>query len=266
MLVYILLRPLNQFIMRSFTNIPIALCRYALVHRKLNHVKLFIYLKLNSDGYMPYSKGCFKHWAQELEIHEKTIKSCFEWLLKRRWITVNSKRGAFRVISYRCLSIKMNFSIKTGYYLESENLKYFQGLCSAIVIVFYLGKKRWLDKQSGNNKGFPITNCSRSYSFYPMANSYLAKCLGVSIATACRYKQNAEEYGYIETKSNYRFLEDRLGKVKIAEFPIYLIALNFEEMPNRLRQGRKYIKWVEADLIKPIIRCKKKGYFFKGKN
>lgn len=252
--------------MKDFTNIPVSLIQYALVNRKINHLKLYIHLKLKDNGYVVYNNHSCKIWAEEIGIHEKTVKSSLDWLIAKKWVTGNKKRCVLRIISYRNLSLKLDLSLKTGYLFEPENYKNFKALCCAVVICYYLCKKRYFNRRSGNIKGFPITNSQKSNGFYPMANGYLANCLNVSISTACRYKQEAEETGYIKTKRNLSFLEDRSGnRAKSECFEVAKYVNNLEGLPNRIRKGKKYLKQVEADLIHSYIKCKKKQYETKGK-
>ena len=151
--------------MRTRTNIPVSLCEYALVNRKINQLKLYIYLKLISDGHVVLYNGNYKQWSEDIGVHEKTIKSSLEWLIRQKWITVNSKRTALRIISYKNLSYKLRLSLKTGYSYEVEHVEDFKqlgALCCAIVITYYLNRKRFFDKrQSGHIKGCPITNCKK---------------------------------------------------------------------------------------------------------
>ena len=256
---------------RTYTNIPVSLCEFALVNRKINQVKLYIYLKLVSDGYVVMSNGCYKQWSEAIGVHEKTVKSSFKWLIQNKWITVNSKRNALRIISYKNLSCKLGVNLKTGFLYEIEQVEDFKqlkALCCAIVITYYLDKKRFFDKrQSGCITGRPTTNCKKKRTFYPMPNSYLAHCTKVSIATAYRYKHEAKMARLIKTKSNDSTLETIQGeKISLDSYSVILKGILNDEQPNRLKKGKKCLKWEEATLIKSNIQTKKKKYAFKGKN
>jgi len=257
---------------RTYTSIPVSLCEFALVNRKINQVKLYIYLKLISDGYVVMGNGCrYKQWSDAIGVHEKTVKSSFKWLVQQKWITVNSNRNAIRIISYKNLSRKLGLNLKTGYLCEVEQVRDFKqlkALCCAIVITYYLDRKRFFDKrQSGRITGRPITNCKKKRTFYPMPNSYLAHCTKVSIATAYRYKHEAKMSRLIKTKSNDSILETLQGeKISLDLYSIVLKGILNDEQPNRLKKGKNCLKWEEATLIKSNLITKKKEYVVKGKN
>ena len=275
--------------MRGYTNIPVSLCKFALVNRKINQLKLYIHLKLNSDGFVVYDEKSYKEWSKEIGISSKTIKTSLDWLIKNKWITVNGKRNALHIISYKKIGQKIGLNFKSGILFEPTCLadyEYFKAFCCATVICYYLNKKRYFDRQSVIIKGVATTNCKRTNGFYPIPNGYLAKCLGVSLATAFRFKKEAEDAGFIETKAGFGYLLDekdekdsdiekkskyKIKKVKNKEkiFKtedyeiIKQILVDVYKEPNRLRKGKRYLKWVESDLIHCVIKTKKKGY---GKN
>lgn len=277
--------------MRGYTNIPVSLCEFALVNRKINQLKLYIHLKLNSDGFVVYNEKSYKEWSKEIGISSKTIKTSLDWLIKNKWITVNGKRNALHIISYKKLGQKLGLNFKSGILFEPTSLadyEYFKAFCCATVICYYLNKKRYFDRhrQSVIRKGVATTNYTRKSGFYSMPNGYLAKCLGVSLATAFRFKKEAEDAGFIETKAGFSYLlsdEDRRdsgiekkskykskkfeNKEKIFKKEDYKIAkqilVEVYKEPNRIRRGKKYLKWVESDLIHCVLKTKKKGV---GKN
>lgn len=250
--------------MRTITNIPVSLCEYALINRKVNQLKLYIYLKLSCKGYIEYNQTSIHKWSKEIGVHAKTVKSSFEWLVKNRWITVNSKRQALNIISYNRLKSRLQMKGITGVLIELSTCKdyeYFRALCCAIVVTYYLRRKRYFDRRSERIFGGSITNRNKINSFYPMPNIYLAKCIKISISTACRIKQEAESAGYIETKGDYCYLVMSNGnKISSNHFDIMRSESLKEGNPDFLRRGRKYIKKVCSDLIKSHITCKRKGY------
>src|SRR5690606_15276237 len=169
----------------------------------------YIHLKLNSDGFVVYNEKGYKEWSKEIGISYKTVKSSLYWVIKNKWITVNGKRNALHIISYKKLEQKLRLNFKSGILFEPTSLadyEYFKAFCCATVICYYLNKKRYFDRQSVINKGVATTNCKRINGFYPMPNGYLAKCLRVSLATAFRFKKEAEEAGFIETKAGFSYL------------------------------------------------------------
>lgn len=246
--------------MEISTSIPVSLCEYVLTHRKINQFKVYLHLKLHSNGYVN-SDISMQKLGEETGINPKTAKRCLEWLIKNKWVTINGKKEVYHIIGYKELAKKLGIKIVSGYLCEINNYKDMKALFCAVVVTQYLNRKRYFDKrQSGCIKGRPITNCKRN-KYYPMPNSYLAKSIGVSVTTAYRYIQEAEKAGYIETKSNYRVLETEQGdKIKLENYHVILTGILNEGRPNRLKKKKNYLAWEEPTLIRSYIGFKKKGY------
>lgn len=244
--------------MIGYTNIPVQLCEYALVNRKTNQLKLYIYLKINSDGEIYYYERSFNEWAEKLHINYKTIKNSLEWLIKNKWITVNSKKHTLKIISYQRLGRRLHFDSKSGYLFESNDYKDFKALCCGVVITHYLNRKRYFNRRSVNLKGFAMIK-NRKKGFYPMANKYISTSIGVSLSTAYRYKNEAEKAHYIKTISDSNYMEDSNGN-KIASDNYLIFKKNGEE--NKIRQGKNYLKEISSDLIHSNIKLKRKNIKF----
>jgi len=250
--------------MLGYTNIPATLCEYALVNRKINQLKLYIYLKLNCNGKISYNNSSYSKWAKELVVSSRTTKNSLTWLIENKWITVNSKKNTLKIISYKKLSKKLGLKFKTGYLFEPTNYKYFKAMCCGVVLTFYIGKKRYFNRQSGDRKGSArLKNCKKNNGFTPMPNDYLAKCLNVSTATAYRYKEEAEEAGFIETKANFSYILNKDGqKITTDHYYTFILANQEEGKPNTVKKSKKYLRTVEADLIRSHIALKKKNVGF----
>lgn len=247
--------------MRTTTNIPVSLCEYALVNRKVNQLKLFMYLKLHCDGYIEED---INKWSKQIGIQVKTVKSSLKWLIKNRWITVNSKRNVLHVISYERLTSKLKMKVNTGILIDLKtevDYQNFRALCCAVIITYYVRRKRYFDRRSERIYGGSKKNRSGVKGFYPMPNGYLAKCLHLSTSTAFRIKQEAEKARFIETKKDYVFLETFDGaRVSKDKFDLIRKVELKEGHPDKVRKGQKYIKYVSSDLISSIFQCKKKRF------
>ena len=245
-----------------YTTIPVELCEYALVNRKVNHTKLYLLLKLKSSGHIKYELDifeCAKDWANELQLNYKTVLNCFKWLIKEKWITINSISKAIHIKGYPKLFTKLNFKSKTAIKYDPENFSDLKAFCCAVVIIFYRNKKRYFQKQSVANMERANTNC-KTYpkGFYTISCNYLAKCLGVSKTTAYNFKKEAHKVGFITKKKNTVFITDDNGeRYNNSHYHTYKLYRG-KSNAGRIRRGRKYLKIVEADLIKSNIHLKKK--------
>lgn len=249
-----------------YTTIPVDLCQYALVNRKVNQTKLYVLLKLKSSGYISYNEDIYEHikdWAKELDLNHKTVLTSFEWLLKQKWVTINSISKSIHIIGYKKLYYKLHFETSTAIIYEPDCFLDFKAFCCAAVIIYYRNRKKYSDKQSVAKKERTNTNCrTSSKDYYDISCGYLAECLKVSKTTAYNFKLAAIKLGLIEKKKNLVFMTDCIGKpITIEHFDAIKHTFKDNPLVRRIRKGKKYIKMVEADLIKSNIHLKKKRIY-----
>lgn len=245
-----------------YTTIPVELCQYALVQRKTNHLLLFIYLKYIASGHVKYDKYLYKAWAVDLCLSEKTIKNCIDWMIKEKWITVNNIKKSLRIIRYKQLFRKLNLKSKSAVRYEPDDFSGFTNFCCAVVVTIYLNKLRYMNKKQQSvlimaNTSKSCSNSSRGYYVLPI--SYLAKCLGVSNSTANNFKKRATEVGFLEVKKQLTTITDENNN-KVTKDNLAIFQRE-DDNPGRFRAGSKYLKKIEADLIKSHIKFKCKYSF-----
>ena len=197
-----------------YTTIPIKLCEYALVNRKVNHLMLFIYLKHISSGHVSYSNENIRLWAIDINKSEKWVKSALKWLIKNGWITVNSKRQSYRVVSYKQLFKKLQLKSLTAVVFEPNDFSELKSFCCAVVIAYSLFIKRLRDKKRQSVSIMDDTSKSCYFhqkGFIEMPLSYLAKDIGVSVSTANNYKRIAKGAKLLIVKRQLSFILDIKG-------------------------------------------------------
>lgn len=244
------------------TTIPVDLCEYALVSRKINHLLLFVYLKHISSGHVRLDTSLYKHWATDLGVSEKTIRSCIKWLIKKKWITVNNKRNTLRIISYEQLKRKLNLKGNSAIIYEPNDFSGFNKFCCGVAVTRIFRLIRWMNRKRSVSK-MADTSTSRSKSskgFQPIPLKRLAKSLKVSSSTANNYKMKAKEAGFIDTKRQVTTLTDINGG-KILKENLSVCKYVLGNVAGRLRTGTKFLKIVEADLIRSNMKFKKKCFF-----
>jgi hypothetical protein len=244
-----------------YTTIPIALCKYALKNRKPNHLKLYIYLKLISSGHVKYSSISISAWATDIGMSERWTKDVIKWMISKGWITVNSKRKSYRIISYKQLCKKLKLEPHACVLFENDDFTNFRQFLSAAVITDCLKIKRIIS--SKNRSGSRLTDSSKcgffySKSFHPLPISYIAKKLGVTISTANNIKCWAIESRTIFKMSNTPYLLDGNGE-KLGMEHWSGVLVNNPTFAGRLRKG-KFIRIVEADLLETHVLTKRKRY------
>ncbi len=116
-----------------------------------------------------------------------------------------------------------------------------------------------------------------------MPNAYLAKCLNLSISTAYRIKQKAEDAGYIKTKSNsiiysiegistegtevnVRYINNKIESAKIIIYgDLGQIKIEYFFLKDRIRVDEKiysYMKPIsEIDLESDLLEEYELKYF-----
>lgn len=251
-----------------YTTIPVGLCEYALKNRKVNHLKLYVYLKHISDGHIPHDPSLYECWATDIECSKRWIYEGLDWLIKNKWITVNSKRKSLRIISYQQLCKRLCIIAEIAAVYEPEEFTYLTNFCAAVVISYNCKRKAWLDKKRRPVSKMGDASTSRNFcskGYYTLPIRYLSKCLGVSDATANNYKQKAVKAGLIEVKKQVVIQTDVEGN-KLSKDKILVYKEVDASNSGRLRIGSKYLKMVEADQIKPYILLKRKRYDFDEKN
>ncbi|MFK7107995.1 hypothetical protein [Flavobacterium oreochromis] len=242
-----------------YTTIPIELCLFALKNRKVNEVKLHIYLKHISSGHIKMNYNMYDVWAVDLELSPRTIRKCFEWLIKNKWITVNSKTNSYRLISYSQINRKQGFKSRKSVIFESD-FKLFQNFCCAAMVTYYIRRKNFTDRKK---RSVPImvgtsmnrNSCLKRFTQMPVA--YLANCFSVSNKTAFSYKQKAKETGFIEVKKQQSYLNDDNGN-KISSDKLIVFKKVTPEKAGRLRTKNGKIVIVESDMIKSTLIMKSK--------
>ena len=206
----------------AYTTIPVGLINVAIVNRKLNHLKIYIFLKCISSGHLSVKAHSYKMWAEEIGINEKTFKTCLDWMLENRWLSFNSKIQSLRVVSYQQLRRKYKKGFHTAIKFDRPNFIDFRGFCAAALIGYYRNSKRFLvkkNKVSGIINGVPRKNTyALPKKYYDFPVRFFAKCLGVSVTTAENLKKEAQKLGFISIRKNFFYLEDFHGNKVDTEF------------------------------------------------
>lgn len=243
----------------AYTTIPIGLIKVAVVNRKLNHLKIYVFLKCISSGHLSVKANSYKIWAKEIGISEKTLKTCLDWMLKNRWLSFNSKIQSLRVVSYRQLKQKYKKYFHTAIKFDRSNFIDFRGFCAAALIGFYRNSKRFLDKKnkvSGTNNGVPRKNTyALPKNYYDFPVRFFAKCLGVSVTTAENLKKEAQKFGFISIIKNCFYLEDSDGNKVSTEFMKY-----WGHNKKYYIKSARGILVKGADLIKINVHLKRKWW------
>lgn len=192
-------------------NIPITLIAYALSHKVVNQLRLYLYLKSVSSGHFKVDKRSVHEACKYLAYYsDKTFFKNLNWLISKKWITFNSISKNCRVISFSRLCHKLNCKTKTGVIFETKDFKHFRPFLYAAVITWSIRYKSrclsgWQKRQPASNKGDTSKSMS-AISFKSrnqLPNRYLAKILQLDHSTISRYKKASSSAGYITSQHQY---------------------------------------------------------------
>ena len=244
-----------------YTTIPVMLIKYALVNRKVNHLMLFVYFKYIASGHIKYDNDNVKAWATDINMSERWVKDALKWMVRNKWITVNSKKRSYRIISYKQLCEKLKINSMSATIYEPDDFSEFKEFCCAVVITYYIKLKNYMDKKKSQSVS-SLTDTSSSWYFYSrgfcaMPITYLAKCLGVCNSTANKFKKCAINSRLIDVKKHFRPLYGSNGKRLGIEHLNY-VKMTYPSKAGRIRTNGKYLSLVEADIMKSEIYTKRK--------
>jgi hypothetical protein len=179
--------------------IPVELCKFALSQRKTSEVALWLFLKSVSSGHFLMRNELIQTIYDRLHYNtKKTLLKHLNWLIRKRWITVNGKTGSHRIISMDQLSRKYHFVSRSCGVFCIDDFDTISGFFAGTVIAYCIREKG----QSVHRK-----HGARKYCPYPFVTiTKLEKFLGVPRSTAIRFKKQAISAGYIRAKHRFEKL------------------------------------------------------------
>jgi hypothetical protein len=225
-------------------------------------IKIICLFETYSSGHIRFETRYYEVWGNDLGLSTRTIRTSLAWLIKNKWITVNNKKNGLRIISYFQLCRKLKVNEKNAVKYDSDDFIKFKGFCCAAMITFYIRKKTWiaLKRRSGSKMDDSNTSrkkCPKGFSTLPVR--YFATCMKITPSSANKYKRAAIEAGYILAKRQITTIKDEVDKKLEWQKGIVFAKVN-SEIAGRLRQGKKYLKIVDADLLKSYVQAKSKRY------
>lgn len=185
----------------DYLNVPVALCQYALKEEKIAQVRLYLYLKSISNGYIKNRKSVYQKAANYLNVCLKTIRNHRSWLVKEGWLIYDLKVDSIRIVSFKVLATKLDFPSASGVILYKSEIQNFKGVAIAAIIKYYMmrsKRRKMVTELEMWCSQFP------SYLRYPhLAHNYLAKVLNKSKSAIYKYKKHAINKRQIKTKKKY---------------------------------------------------------------
>jgi len=228
--------------------IPISLIIYALKKKKVNQLKLYLYLKANSSGHLKLDEVLRAKACADMGWKDKrTYTSKIEWLLKHHWVTLNNNTHSLRLVSLEQVHRQINGCVYTGTRMDSTDLTQFRPFIYASVITWATSAKRKSLYMSERKKGH--SRKSIKYLLHSdLPNRYLSKILELDQSCITRYKHEAEAAGYIRIKHRIQELDLDISHLPTIQKYADTDIVNSIFMMNDKLYTRK------SDIISPRIK------------
>ncbi len=207
---------------QNFLNIPLSVCCLAFNKNCIYEFQLFCWLKTQCSGHFKLNNQLIHSALKELDITKPTLKKRLKWLIKNRWIGINTKTGSHHINSFKVIHNRTGFESKKGVLWDDYDFRNFREFVFAAILFDLAKKKRYYDFKNLKEKGRPVVNAgiikgcsskSRDLPSFPLPLSYAAKKINKQPVTIARMKDAAKCVGFILVKPVFSKL-----KMKITEF------------------------------------------------
>jgi hypothetical protein len=189
----------------DYTNVPVELCVFSLQNRKANQVRLFLYFKSNSNGYLKNKREIYVSAANRLNNNIKTIHNHLNWLIKEGWIIPDINVNSICIISFEKLAKKLGFRSPKGALLYKSDICHFKSFAIASVIKYNLMRINGRKHQAGLKMWSPKLGENPPYPH--LTHNYLAKVLNKSKSAISEYKKLASTNKFLTCEKKYEDLK-----------------------------------------------------------
>lgn len=201
---------------QAYLNIPASLCFYAIKKKCLGQFQLYCWLKTKCSGHLKLTNQVMFAAYHDLSINRQKLNSRLKWLLKHKWIGLNSKTVNYHLNSFKVIHRRTKLSTKTGIIWDEYDFKNFNAFVYSAIFLTIARKKWWIEKQkikeearkpqkAGMNKR--RSRKCLGFRSHSLPLDYLAKAIGISIPTICRMKAEAQKAGFIEVTHQLKKIE-----------------------------------------------------------
>ena len=211
------------------TTVRIGLFEHCLRNNQIFELRLFLFLKLISNGVISY-KELFKLQRPKCLKSKKTVNKYLNKLERLKWIGINHKEKIIHLRSYNYLNVTLNIKSKKAYEFSHKNFDNFRIFSFSLVLSNRVNnfcrhtkmkerrkKQKAFNKKSVSpNNNYIISGADQislldmlNNNFMPIANKTIAKFTGLSPNLCAKYKKEAHELGFIKVVHNVKKLDIR---------------------------------------------------------
>lgn len=228
--------------------VPIHILIFALKEKKVNQLKLYLFLKTISSGHILLSDEAIRYVCDSLKWKDKrTFKNNIEWLLNNHWTALNNKTQSLRIASFEQVFKKTKGNIYTAARMEMKDFKTFRPFIYAAIITWGIKQIARKHRKPERNKG--NSNKSRFQDdLHILPNEYSAKLFKLDSSTASRYKNAAADAEYLNVY--HRFINLNRKPKDLANLKLYFD----NDIANSLVIHKGQIHEQQADAIYSSIQ------------
>jgi len=228
--------------------VPIQILIHALQEKKVNQLKLYLFLKAISSGHIRLTDEVQAKVCESIEWKDiRTFKTNLEWLLSNHWAAFNSKTDSLRIVSFEKVFKKIKGNIYTAARMEMKDFKTFRPFIYAAIITWGIKQVAREHIKSERKKGSSSKDRLKA-DLHILPNEYSAKLFKLDSSTASRYKNAAADADYLNVY--HRFISLNRKPKDLANLKLYFN----EDIANSLVVHKGVIQEQIADEIYSSIK------------
>lgn len=240
----------------DYLSIPVELCKYAIKEHKVNQLRLYVFLKSKCSGQIKLPKERIDNYCLELGYKStKTFNNNLSWLIKHKWITVNTKSGNYRIKGFLELTNKLMFCSVKGAIFEPIDFSKFKAfVAGATITYFMIQKSRYNKKRPELLQWSSRKSHYKMPAFYSLPHTYLSKILNVSKSCAKKQRNLAIQHQFISSVHKFEPIEIASGEI--------LNYLKYcDTNTNNLIGYKNHLKKQLNDILTSNIKLRTKNNF-----
>lgn len=186
----------------GYLKIPVDLCAYAIRLKLTKPFKLYILLASITQGNVVL--GLSDQIAISRYLGYSSIKSVsnnLSLLIKIGWLGYDVNRKKYWIRGFDELRSKHDLKSRKAVEFGLEFINDFEAFCFAAVIGKLLIYQGWRRRLARMKSGRAFHDLPSKPGYFPVANLYIKRLLGLSLSSGSRYKKLAIEAGFMERMS-----------------------------------------------------------------
>lgn len=188
-------------------SIPVDISAYVVKHHLYRPFQFYILLKSQCNGQMRISSSDFDTYAHTLEMKcGKSLKLALKKLLKLNWVGYNPSSKTYFVRGFKKVRQLIGGYSRSATQFFTENLLELKAFVAASVMGYMVNCQKKKEYASGSIQGGLHHNAYEfsDSDFYPVANTAVAKIVGVAPSTAFELKKLAAKEKFIFVRKSFK--------------------------------------------------------------